>query len=123
MRYDPSEAKRLLAEAGYGSGNPLKLKIAISTSGSGQMQPLVMNEFVQQNLKDVGIDADFEVMEWMALLVASRIPANAPENKARSIDAINVSRGFADPYSAFQRMVDSRFTPPRGANGAWSRTR
>ena len=62
MRYDPSEAKRLLAEAGYGSGNPLKLKIAISTSGSGQMQPLVMNEFVQQNLKDVGIDADFEVM-------------------------------------------------------------
>jgi ABC-type transport system substrate-binding protein len=116
VRYDPSEAKRLLTEAGHGPANPLKLKIAISTSGSGQMQPLVMNEFVQQNLKDVGIDADFEVMEWMALLAASRIPASAPENKARSIDAINVSRGFADPYSAFQRMVDSRFTSPRGAN-------
>ena len=123
VRYDPSEAKRLLAEAGYGPDKPLKLKIAISTSGSGQMQPLMMNEFVQQNLKDVGIDTEFEVLEWMSLLVASRIPANAPENKARGIDAINVSRGFSDPYSAFQRMADSRFTPPRGANWGRSRTR
>jgi len=46
----------------------------------------------------------------------SRQSANSPENKARGIDAINVSRGFSDPYAAFQRMADSRFTPPRGAN-------
>jgi ABC-type transport system substrate-binding protein len=116
VRYDPSEAKRLLAEAGYGPDKPLKLKIAISTSGSGQMQPLMMNEFVQQNLKDIGVDAEFEVVEWMSLLAVSRIPANAPENRARGIDAINVSRGFSDPYAGFQRLVDSRFTPPRGAN-------
>ncbi len=80
------------------------------------MQPLMMNEFVQQNLKDVGVDAEFEVVEWMSLLVVSRSPANSPENRARGIDAINVSRGFSDPYAAFQRMADSRFTPPRGAN-------
>jgi ABC-type transport system substrate-binding protein len=116
VRYDPAEAKRLLAETGYGPDKPLKLKIAISTSGSGQMQPLMMNEFVQQNLKDVGVDAEFEVVEWMSLLVVSRSPANSPENRARGIDAINVSRGFSDPYAAFQRMADSRFTPPRGAN-------
>ena len=81
VRYDPAEAKRLLAETGYGPDKPLKLKIAISTSGSGQMQPLMMNEFVQQNLKDVGVDAEFEVVEWMSLLVVSRSPANSPENR------------------------------------------
>jgi peptide/nickel transport system substrate-binding protein len=83
---------------------------------SPRQQPLMMNEFVQQNLKDVGVDAEFEVVEWMSLLAVSRLPANAPENKARGIDAINVSRGFSDPYAGFQRLVDSRFTPPRGAN-------
>jgi hypothetical protein len=42
------------------------------------------------------------------LLAVPRIPANAPENKARGIDAINVSRGFSDPYAGFQRLVDGR---------------
>jgi hypothetical protein len=28
--------------------------------------------------------------------------------KARGIDAINVSRGFPDPYFAFQRMVEMK---------------
>jgi ABC-type transport system substrate-binding protein len=116
VRYDPAEAKRLLAEAGYTPAKPLKIKVGISTSGSGQMQTLPMNEFVQQNFKDVGIDADFAVMEWMALLEASRLPGDGPEMKGRGIDAINVSRGFPDPYFAFQRMVDSRFVPPTGAN-------
>ena len=42
----------------------------MSTSGSGQMQPLPMNEFIQQNLADVGVKVDFDVMEWGALLGA-----------------------------------------------------
>ncbi len=49
IRYDPAEAKRLLAEAGYGPQKKLKMKVAISTSGSGQMYPLIMNEFIQQH--------------------------------------------------------------------------
>ena len=31
------------------------MKIAISTSGSGQMQPLPMNEFIQQNLAGIAL--------------------------------------------------------------------
>ena len=38
IRYDPAEAKRLLAEAGYGPAKPLKLRVTISPSGSGQTQ-------------------------------------------------------------------------------------
>ena len=53
--YDPAKAKALLKEAGYGPDKPLKAKIMISTSGSGQMLPIPMNEFMQQNFKDVGM--------------------------------------------------------------------
>ena len=47
----------LMQEAGFTPRNPLRTKVAISPSGSGQMQPLPMNEAVQQNLKEVGIQA------------------------------------------------------------------
>ena len=40
-----------MAEAGHSPAKPLKVKVQISASGSGQMQPLPMNEFVQQSLK------------------------------------------------------------------------
>ena len=49
--FDPAKGKALLAEAGYTAGKPLALKIMISTSGSGQMLPLAMNEFLQENMK------------------------------------------------------------------------
>src|SRR6185436_14684125 len=43
IKYDPEAAKKLLAEAGYRATKKPKIKIAISTSGSGQMLPLPMN--------------------------------------------------------------------------------
>jgi peptide/nickel transport system substrate-binding protein len=116
IRYDPAEAKRLLAEAGYGPNKPVRARIAISTSGSGQMQPLAMNEFIQQQLKEVGIDIDFEVYEWNVLTNVSRLTADAPEMTARKISGINVSRGFGDPYLGFARLFDSAYGPPRGGN-------
>jgi ABC-type transport system substrate-binding protein len=45
--YDPEKARALLKEAGY-TGS-VKAEIMISTSGSGQMMPLPMNEFLQQS--------------------------------------------------------------------------
>jgi len=60
--YDPERAKALLKEAGYGPDKPMKAKIMISTSGSGQMMPIPMNEFMQQNFKAVGMDIDFDVV-------------------------------------------------------------
>ena len=52
---DPAKAKALLKEAGYGPDKPVKAKIMISTSGSGQMLPLPMNEFLQQSHEAVRI--------------------------------------------------------------------
>jgi ABC-type transport system substrate-binding protein len=104
-----------LAEAGYGPEHKLHLKFMISTSGSGQMYPLPMNEFVQQNLGDVGVDLQFEVMEWQALRTRRDAGGAAgPANKG--IDAINNSWNSMEPVSAFLRHVDSRLTPPAGLN-------
>ncbi|MGY2807445.1 MULTISPECIES: ABC transporter substrate-binding protein [unclassified Bradyrhizobium] len=45
-KFDPTKGKALLAEAGYTSAKPLAFKVLISNSGSGQMLPLPMNEFL-----------------------------------------------------------------------------
>lgn len=115
IRYDPAAAKKLLAEAGHGPAHPLKLKFAISTSGSGQMYPLPMNEFVQQNFRDVGVDLELQVMEWQALR-SLRDAGGARGPRAAGIDALNNSWNAMDPYAAFIWHVDSHLTPPNGMN-------
>jgi peptide/nickel transport system substrate-binding protein len=65
--YDPEKSKALLKQAGYTA--PVKAKIMISTSGSGQMMPLPMNEFLQQSMQAAGFTLDFEVVEWGAMLL------------------------------------------------------
>src|SRR3546814_1245973 len=48
LRYDPEEAKRLMAEAGFSKAKPLAVKVMISASGSGQMQPLRSEEHTSE---------------------------------------------------------------------------
>jgi len=114
VSYNPDAAKKLLAEAGFSTKNPLKTKVAISPSGSGQMQPLPMNEAVQQNLKDVGIDVDFEVIEWNALLGIWREGAKSPSN--RGVSAVNISYAALEPFTGIIRFLKSDLTPPVANN-------
>ena len=50
--FDTKKATALLKEAGC---YPCNVTLAISTSGSGQMQPLPMNELVKAQLEAVGL--------------------------------------------------------------------
>lgn len=116
LKYDPAEARKLLKEAGYGPEKPLKIKFMISTSGSGQMYPLPMNEYIQQTLKDVGVDLEFEVLEWQALRARRDLPGGAIAPANAGIHALNNSWGQVDPMGAFIRHVDSAAIPPKGLN-------
>jgi peptide/nickel transport system substrate-binding protein len=63
--YDPVKARALLEEAGAVG---TKLVFATSTSGSGQMQPAKMAEWIQRNLNEAGFEVEIELIEWNAYL-------------------------------------------------------
>lgn len=114
--YNPDEARKLMTEAGHTAAKPLAIKWAISTSGSGQMQPLPMFEFVQANLNECHFKLEAEVMEWNALTAFSRKPADDKEAVSKGVDGIIVSRALQDPYSAFERVFHSARVSPAGSN-------
>jgi ABC-type transport system substrate-binding protein len=111
--YDPAKAKALLAEAGYGPDKPLKFKVMISTAGSGQMLPIPMNEFLQQNLKQVGVDVEFNVVDWATMLVANRNAANS--TRSQDSQAMNISQGLTEPTNVY-RLFHSASIAPNGLN-------
>lgn len=114
IKYDPNAARKLMTDAGYSAAKPIKVKVQISSSGSGQMQPLPMNEFVQQNLKQCFFDVEFDVVEWNTLFTNWRIGAKDPS--AHGADAINVSFAAMDPFFAMVRFTDTKAAPPLSNN-------
>jgi peptide/nickel transport system substrate-binding protein len=112
--FDSAKGKKLLAEAGFTPEKPLAFKVMISTSGSGQMSPLPMNEFIQQNLKEAcGVDVSFDVVEWQILLNATRATPDSPNLKGAM--AINVSSPSSD-VGVMARYFSSANFSPHGFN-------
>jgi peptide/nickel transport system substrate-binding protein len=114
IRYDVDAGKKLMAEAGHTPAKPLKVKVQISASGSGQMQPLPMNEFVQQSLKACGFDVQFDVIEWNTLFTNWR--KGVKDASANGANAINVSFSAMDPFFAMVRFTSTKTFPPVSNN-------
>ncbi|HUB98123.1 MAG TPA: ABC transporter substrate-binding protein [Stellaceae bacterium] len=105
---DPAKATALLKEAGC---YPCAINIAISTSGSGQMQPLPMNELVKEQLEKVGFKVSFDTLDWNTVLnIFIQGAVKYPQ-----YDGLNFSSGATDPLN-FLKAVASMFTAPNGAN-------
>ncbi|HVL55384.1 MAG TPA: ABC transporter substrate-binding protein [Burkholderiaceae bacterium] len=114
IKYAPAAAKKLMQEAGWSASKPLRVKVQISASGSGQMQPLPMNEFVQQSLKECFFDVTFDVVEWNTLFTNWRHGAKHPS--ANGSNAINVSFAAMDPFFAMVRFTSTKTFPPVSNN-------
>ncbi|TCR02620.1 ABC-type transport system substrate-binding protein [Neorhizobium sp. JUb45] len=114
LEYNVEEAKKLMAEAGYGPDKRIKTKAVISSSGSGQMLPLQMNEYIQQTLAEIGIDVEYEVMDWNTVINVWR--AGAKDASAKEATAVNYSYFIQDPFTAMIRQSECRLAPPTGTN-------
>jgi len=91
---------------------PCKINLAISTSGSGQMQPLPMNELVKSQLDAVGFQTTLTSMDWNALLNISR----GGVDKFPEFDGVNISRNLVDPFNGIVRHVCTGQWAPVGGN-------
>ncbi|PYM66242.1 MAG: peptide ABC transporter substrate-binding protein, partial [Candidatus Rokuibacteriota bacterium] len=64
--YNPERAKQLLKDAGHANG--FETVFWTSTSGSGQMIPVAMAEWIQRDLAKVGIRVKLETFDWITYL-------------------------------------------------------
>jgi ABC-type transport system substrate-binding protein len=115
-KYDPDKAKALLSEAGYGPGKkPITLRTLIPTAGSGNMVPMPMGQFMQQNLADLNVQVDLVVADWGTVQTAMRqVPG---VNGAERYDVICHGQPFGDPTQFYTNC----FTREKGGTSNWSR--
>jgi peptide/nickel transport system substrate-binding protein len=106
--YNPDRARELLEEAGYGDG--FSTTMIIPQSGSGMMVPVQMNEYIQGNLRDVGINVEIQSFEWVSYLGIWAQGLN------EQVTMGNQSIMASDPYVANFLLAGS-FTP---ADGGWN---
>ncbi|UYO45193.1 ABC transporter substrate-binding protein [Rhodopseudomonas palustris] len=114
IKYDLPAAQKLMKEAGYGPTKKLTVKVQTSASGSGQMLPLPMNEYLQQALAECYFDVKLDVIEWNTLFTNWRRGVKDPS--ANGSDAINVTYAAMDPFFALVRFLQSSMAPPVSNN-------
>jgi peptide/nickel transport system substrate-binding protein len=105
--YDPKKAKELLKEAGYEKG--FKTTLQTSVDGSGQLIPVDIAEWIQRDLKEIGIELELDTQEWITYL------AGYNDGMTSDVGMNQMSSGRTSPY--FLSMVShSQFAAPGGFN-------
>jgi ABC-type transport system substrate-binding protein len=105
---DKAKATALLKDAHC---YPCEIHVAISPSGSGQMQPLPMNELVKSQLDAVGFKVIFDTIDWNTMTDVFVKGALAYPK----YDAINFSMGVMDPLSLLKAVM-KLYQAPNGSN-------
>src|SRR5246127_1732671 len=118
IKYDLAAGQKLMQEAGYGPNKKLAVKVQTSASGSGQMLPLPMNEYLQQALAECYFDVQLDVIEWNTLFTNWRRGAKDPT--ANGANAVNVTYAAMDPFFALVRFLQSSMAPPKSNNWGYN---
>jgi peptide/nickel transport system substrate-binding protein len=112
IKYAPDAARKLMTEAGYSKAKPMVVALTTQASGTNQM----VNEAIQEMLKDCFINIELKPVELEALMTGWRGGAKADMNKG--VTATNVTHVTSDPVYAVNRFFASDQTAPVGVN--WS---
>ncbi|MBD0276127.1 MAG: ABC transporter substrate-binding protein, partial [Acetobacteraceae bacterium] len=121
VKTDVDAARKLVADAGHGPRNPLRARVLVPNGGSGQMQSLPMNEYVQAAWREVGIAVEFEVVELEVAYTCWRQGAGGDIARGAGATASNIAYVTSDPLYAFIRFFHSNQIAPTGVN--WSHYR
>lgn len=105
-------ARQLLKEAGC---SPCRIRVGVAPSGSGQMQPIPMNELVKAQLEAAGFQVSLQTMDWNTLVTLFIKGWQA----APELDAINVSLPTSDPVTALISTYTTAARSPAGWNWGW----
>ena len=110
LGYDPAKAKALLTAAGYAKG--LSTTMGTSVSGSGQIIPVPIMEWIKRDLEKVNVSVDIKSYEWLTWL-RDWIGGLKPP-----MGAGQMSWGMSTDYWVYM-TTHSRFMPPKGVNVGW----
>ena len=108
--YDPDQAKKLLAEAGYGDG--LEMTLQTSVDGSGQIMPVAIAEWIQRDLGKVGIKLKLDTYEWITYLGVWL------KGMSANIGLNQMSWGFTAPF-LLNLIAQSQWHAPTGLNSGF----
>ena len=108
--YNPDKAKALLKEAGLGNG--FETTFWTSTSGSGQMIPVPMAEWIQRDLAKVGIKVKLETFDWITYL-SKMFQGLRPGHGAYQLSWGMTSNFWIDIVARSTRQ------PDKGVNVGW----
>ncbi len=111
--YDPDRARALMRDAGFGPQRPAAIKVIIASGGGGQMLPLPMNEFIQENLKAIGINVEYQVVDFSTIIGMMRAGVRDPAQAGAH--AINIAIPSIEPTTGWI-IYDSSLVNPRGVN-------
>lgn len=111
-KHDVEKAKALLKDAGC---LPCSITIGVSTSGSGQMQPIPMNELIKSHLEAAGFKVTLKTMDWNSLLSIFFKGTDGDP----TLDAINVSLPTQDPVTGLVYAYTDSGRAPAGYNWGW----
>lgn len=105
--YDLEKAKELMKEAGLEKG--FKTILQTSVDGSGQLLPVDIAEWIQRDLKKIGIDVTLDTQEWITYY------SKYSDGMNPDVGMNQMSSGRTSPY--FLSMVShSEFVAPGGFN-------
>ena len=114
--YDPAQAKKLLAEAGFPNG--FETVWQTSVDGSGQLIPVPMAEWIQRDLAKIGIRMKLRTYEWITYI---GYWIKGMDDASNKVGGQQMSWGMTSDYWLDIVTNSSHIAPPGGAgqNGGY----